>query len=341
MLNDFPREETPIPVFVFSIERRPEHDHQVACPDCGIIHYFTVGGLMTDVLWSRKFVCAAHSHDSNPELRVCINTISPIPASAPPPPAPIGFVRVPILRGLYELEHTGLLHEVVARNGIFCGGHVRWMCSPRSAAKLIPSTDIDIYPKDEVSFNILKNLFTVMYALEVRHENAMSITYRVPKSADDHRLACLPPIQLIKPVVEGRIVSHGSMEEILSNFDFSVVRCGFPAPDPAGMSPTHNPQAMVDELFLHDEYRALLRIRNIHCPVSSTYRVIKYVRKGYWIRPMQMLGLFLDWDARPPEYRAKLVEFLRKAGEYDPNHPEKGGLSQQEIDELEALMRID
>jgi len=61
---------------------------------------------------------------------------------------------------------------------------------------------------------------------------------------------------------------------------------------------------------------------------------MKYSRKGYWLRPFECLKLFIDWTDRPDDYRVKLVEFLRKASEND-------GLTQAEVDELEAMMRID
>jgi len=91
---------------------------------------------------------------------------------------------------------------------------------------------------------------------------------------------------------------------------------------------------MVDSDFPHDEKRRLLRFKNIHCPISSTLRCMKYSRKGYFLKPFEALKLFTDWDNRDDEYRTKLTAFLQKTAE-------EGGLSRREIDELEAMMRID
>jgi len=129
---------------------------------------------------------------------------------------------------------------------------------------------------------------------------------------------------LIKPIREGKIVASGEMKEILENFDFTVIRCGF----------TSSQKILVDADFLHDEERKILRLKNIHCPISSTLRCMKYAAKGYWLKPFETLKLFLDWDSRSDEYRNKLVDFLEKSKEGE-------GLSKEDITELEALMRID
>lgn len=57
-------------------------------------------------------------------------------------------------------------------------------------------------------------------------------------------------------------------------------------------------------------------------------------KKGYSAIPMEVMKLFRDWDERPDEYRRRLF------GHFEKVHAE-GGLTQEEIDELEALLRID
>jgi len=96
------------------------------------------------------------------------------------------------------------------------------------------------------------------------------------------------------------------------------------------MSP---PIALVDADFNHDETKRILRLKNIHCPISSTLRCMKYAKKGYWLPSFQCMRLFLDWDSRNDEYREKLGEFFAQF--------EGDGLSKKEIGELEAMMRID
>jgi hypothetical protein len=177
------------------------------------------------------------------------------------------------------------------------------------------------YYRSKEGFDRLREVFETGHELKVRHENEVSLTYQ---HSDKGFLAYTPTIQLIKPMREGALVSFGDKKTILENFDFTVIRAVI-------LCPT---AVMVDADFLHDEEHKLLRLKNIHCPVSSTLRCMKYSRKGYFLRPLECLRLFTDWENRDDEYKIKLIEFLEKAAIGD-------GLSREEIDELEAMMRID
>ncbi len=225
-----------------------------------------------------------------------------------------GFVSAPILRGLTEIEN--LYNFLFVKTGKYkgmvfiCGGYVRYICSPRR--KPDPAGDVDIYVADPEIFPVLIDDFEKTFKLKRKHENEVSITYERAEKAD-HPLFATPPVQFIKPENKGKIVATGTLDEILENFDFTVIRAGMPD---FGM-------ARVDADFMHDEAHHLLRLKNIHCPVSSLLRCYKYARKGYFMRPMEALRLFVDWENR---------EDKADAGD---------GLSQNEIDELEKLMRID
>lgn len=228
-----------------------------------------------------------------------------------------GFETVPIYRGFYEIKKV---FEIINPLGaIICGGYARY-CASNHKNPLV-GADVDVYcPSDEV-FETLKTIFTVQHKLEVKHENEMALTFK--KTTEGH-LAHTPIIQLIKPIKEGRVVAVGSMEDILSNFDFTVVRAGI----------INDHECMVDADFLHDEERRILRLKNIHCPISSTLRCMKYAAKGYWLPPFQCLALFTDWDGRSDEYRQKLYAFLDEAQDGE-------GLSQEQVNELEKMMRVD
>jgi hypothetical protein len=231
-----------------------------------------------------------------------------------------------VIRGFTEIENVvDFLNDNYDTGKVFiCGGYVRYMCSPRRIPTV--ASDVDIYCMDEKTFNAVKNdLATApVHKLEIRHENEMAITYKRPENMS-HPFFASPPIQLIKPIKEGKVVATGTMEEVLSNFDFTVIRCGL---NPSGRT------AVVDADFPHDEEKRILRLKNIHCPVSSVLRCMKYAMKGYWLPPFQAFRLFLDWDQRDDAYKVRMLEFLELAegGE---------GLTQTEINELEALMRID
>lgn len=137
-----------------------------------------------------------------------------------------GFVIVPVRRGFTEISFlwdwlSKLRDKYENRyKWLVCGGYVRYMCSPDpTPAK---ASDVDIYSSDEEAYEILKKEFE-NESLSVRHENNISITYKRPEDLNHNFFNC-PVLQVIKPVEEGAIVAKGSMEDILKNFDFTVIR---------------------------------------------------------------------------------------------------------------------
>ena len=229
-----------------------------------------------------------------------------------------GFIKAKVRRGFTEIEY--LWNFLPVADAFICGGYVRYMCSP--SPNPVPAGDIDIYFKDVVAFDVMKARFGAA-GFEIKFENDVSVSFNKITNPDNPFFGS-QPVQLIKPILEGAIVATGSMEEIVKNFDFTVIRCGLMDPK----------TALVDADFMHDEERKILRIKNIHCPISSTLRCMKYSRKGYWLPPMQCCRLFIDWEERDDEYREKILEFLTKS--------DKGkGLTKSDIEEMEVLMRID
>lgn len=227
------------------------------------------------------------------------------------------FQKVPIIRGFTEIKEVFDACEKF--NAVICGGYVRWMCSPRKDP--VKANDVDLFPKSLDSYDNLKIYFLDQEGFAIKHENDISLTLYPPEKTI---WVFRPTIQIIKPVKEGSIITLGTVEEILENFDFTVVRAGL-------LSST---TALVDEDFLSDEKSKLLRLKNIHCPVSSLLRCVKYGNKGYFLRPMEAMKLFIDWDNRDDEYKMRLVEFFDKSGTGDK-------WTQEEINELEKLLRID
>ena len=51
------------------------------------------------------------------------------------------------------------------------------------------------------------------------------------------------------------------------------------------------------------------------------------------MRPSEAIRLFIDWDDRSESYRASLIDLLARSKE--------GELSREDVEELEALLRID
>jgi len=233
-----------------------------------------------------------------------------------PDPDIDGFNVLSVKRGYTEIQP--LYEFLQSYNAFICGGYVRFMISPRHQP--VQAGDVDVYCYDESEYKNLKKGLKDQKLYE-KAENNISITYKHP---GDGPFKYCPTIQLIKPVIEARIVSVGNMKDILSNFDFSVVRCGL----------LSSSSALADNNFEEDEKRKLLRLKNIHCPISSTLRCLKYAKKGYWMKPMETLKLFIDWNERDDEYKFKLIEFLKSANGGT-------GLTKTDINEMEKMMRID
>lgn len=205
--------------------------------------------------------------------------------------------------------------RMISGNGYIIGGYARYCCSKKKK----PETpqDIDIYSITEQAFEALRVEFDKEFTLV--KESEVSCTYKWKT-----------PLNLIKPVLVGAIVGVGEPETILNSFDFTVAKACIMSED----------KAVVHELFHDHDAGNLLVIEHIHCPVSAVYRIMKYYKKGYWVRPIEVLKLFFNWDNRDDEYRSKLIEFIQSAEEFHKSGGEDK-LSEEEIQELERMMFID
>lgn len=235
-----------------------------------------------------------------------------------------GWTQLPIMRGVFEISPVLDITDRVG--GTILGGYARFCCSNRNNP--IKAMDVDIFPiadteeRSEQIYEALIEAFTKL-GLEKTHENNVSVSFSGAKVPPFDRC---PAIQIIKPIEESAILTRGTLEEVLDNFDFTIVRIAINK---------DRQTATAWASFPKDEKRGLLRILNIHCPISSLLRVMKYGRKGYYMRPMEAMKLFADWQNRPQEYRERIAElFTRSDSQF-------GQMSQKEIDELESLLRVD
>ena len=191
------------------------------------------------------------------------------------------------------------------------GSFARWAFSP--LAHPVAPSDIDIFVWNMDVFGRLKARLDIK--LKIRDDNPACITY-----LKDDKHKALPPIQLIKPRHEGNVVTEGDVETILNNFDFTVARAAI----------VNKSEGLVGEEFDKHEQNKEICIKNIHCPVSSTYRILKYCKKGYNISTAELAKVFVDWENRDDAYKLRLLNLLQNSD-----------LQQDEIDELEKLLRID
>lgn len=233
------------------------------------------------------------------------------------------YTTIPLLRGFDKIQE--LFTVVQQHQAYICGGYARYCASPRKEP--FPAGDVDIFPSSMESFEALKTLFG-KDGLVITYENDVSITYEQPVDKN-HRWADTPVIQLIKPVKKARILTYGNIETVLDNFDFTITRVAIIDAN----------TAMADEDFLADEKKTLLKFKNIHCPISSMFRAIKYTKKGYFLQPIEAVKLFEDWTSRDDTYKGEIIGFVNKAHEYEKTGKET--LSQEQIEHFEELMMID
>lgn len=200
------------------------------------------------------------------------------------------------------------MSTVLFTRGTICGGAARHACSPDTSADgslitVASSSDYDVFAKNTENVNEIKSDIIFNYSPSEIHETPMSFlfTTRIGK------------INLIKQFV-------GEPERLLERFDFTVVRAAL----------VDSASVLVDDDFEKDELEKKLRIKHLNCPVSTMMRCMKYARKGYSFPLIESIKIFQDWEQRPIEYRSRLIELA-----------ESESLSPQEIEELEALLRID
>jgi len=208
------------------------------------------------------------------------------------------YKRVPLLRGFTEIQ---TLFEIAKQfDATICGGYARFCASPRRSDKVVPATDVDIFPHNkDAAARILDCLKSLGF--EISHESVTSITLKASKKSED--IKHIPTPQVIKPIVRGDIVTIGTVEEILDHFDFTVARAAI-------VSPT---EVLVDDDFMEDEKVGSLRIKTIKCPVSTTLRCCKYVQKGYVLESSEALKLFTDWSNRSDKDRKEISKHFTPA----------------------------
>jgi hypothetical protein len=210
-----------------------------------------------------------------------------------------GFELIPLRRGFTVIIPIwNILEDVIqsTKSDCFiCGGYARYCASPKYEPA--PAGDIDIYCQSKKAFKKLKRILDSK--MLIKNGNNMAVSYERPPSGVFHYM---PPIQLIKPVNQGAIVAVGNKQTILSNFDFTIIRAAIESPS----------EVLVDADFTHDETNNILRLKNIHHPLSSLLRCCKYTSMGYWLVPTEATKLFEEWNDIRFESKSKLLDYIER-----------------------------
>lgn len=146
-------------------------------------------------------------------------------------------------------------------------------------------------------------------------------------------------VQVIQPFQSQWMKTFGTVEQVIGQFDFTVVKAAIYTsevhvdsrePDNIRQLAGIRYFSFEHEDFHKDNKRKRLIITHINCPIAVSMRVNKYCSKGFYIGPKELIKLFKEWDSRDKTYKDRLIQ-LATQDSLDP----------KEWWEIEELLRID
>lgn len=205
-----------------------------------------------------------------------------------------------------------LVFSITENEGFICGGFARY-CVSANEKPILPS-DIDVFCKDGATFERILQRVKAHPDMVRKSSTQIETKYEYKIKSGFHKESY--GIQLIKPAHIHNMVSEGDWGKVLDNFDFTIAKCAIL---PSGEAFVH------PDFAAHDEQNKLI-ITNIHCPISSCKRVIKYCSRGYKIESSEILKLFNDFENRPADWKILIREGLSMKPDdenYDPDRHDK------------------
>lgn len=202
------------------------------------------------------------------------------------------FVEVKLVRGRGLTRY--LLRALRGTGGVIAGGYARWAAS--TAALPAEAGDVDVFCRDLAAYERVRAVLQSRGHSFVR-ETRISCVFAGKRRF--LRQTC-PPINVVKPVNDGAIVTCGDLHEILHNFDLTVSKCGI-VDDSTGLA---------HYAFADDERVGRMRFTRIHTPLTGIMRALKYSAKGYRISLREIMQLFRRWDEDKQGYRTLVKDVL-------------------------------
>lgn len=190
-----------------------------------------------------------------------------------------------VQRGLTEIR--GLLTLANAYDCFVGGGYARYCLSP--VPKPSPPSDVDLFCKTEGAYEgIIEALKERGAHIKIQTLNATTLT------PPEDWIAC-PTIQIINPTV-----MVGDPWSIISRFDFTIAIAAL----------LTNMVGIAHKDFEDHEYKQVLVVNYIQCPIGNSRRMHKYLKKGYSISIKEMIKFFLDWEAKSPERKQMILNLV-------------------------------
>lgn len=228
---------------------------------------------------------------------------------------PDGFEYTPVLRGTQLI--APLLDLVRVNGGIICGGYARY-CASQSVDPA-SSSNIDIFVLHFDSFDCIANAL-VKLGLQEIGDTPSAKTFRCTDKSNS-LLSLFPDVQLIKPRDSKSAITYGLPTDIVGSFDFTVATAFL----------KNESVAVVDKRFHRDEKAKKLVIKNIVCPVSTLYRIGKYIRKGYRISLFEYIKLLEYWVGMSNSKKSSLISMI----------DESSSLTEEEVGLAYAMAFVD
>jgi hypothetical protein len=179
---------------------------------------------------------------------------------------------VPVLRGFTEIRR---IWDICQENDAYiAGGYVRYMVSER--AEVAPAGDVDIYAGKKESMKLLDAFLALGYTLAGETNNAYTLDNPTEPPDRYKSLRFAPRAQIIKPEWVG-----DNLCDTLQQFDFTICMAGLINPD----------IATVHENFITDDLAGKLILHQVHDPVRTILRAMKYRAKGFLMQPSEVVKL--------------------------------------------------
>lgn len=191
-----------------------------------------------------------------------------------------------------HLDIIKLIFELSGGEGFISGGFARY-CVSKNEDAIIPN-DIDVFCRDEETFKRIESRMKSHPEMKRKGKTEIETKFEYRMSSGFHKNYY--SIQVIKPTQIMNMVSDGDYARVLDNFDFTISKAAI-------LNSSEDIFAVVHKDFHEHDAANKLVITNIHCPISSMKRVIKYCNKGYHIESSELLKLFKDYENRSPEWK--------------------------------------
>jgi hypothetical protein len=171
------------------------------------------------------------------------------------------------------------------------GGFARYCCSPLENPSKYKDIDIWMIEDDLTKRNKLIRRLEETGFVKIRES-----VYAVELS-DNTDI-----VQVINPRIDamGDFQTFGEPEIVCTYFDFTITQCAL----------TSEFFGIASKSFETDEFKKNLVIKCIRDPMSTMTRVLKYVKKGYFIDTDNLHKIFLSFNKQPGDYKLTLKHLI-------------------------------